>query len=114
MSTLFHSALHVVSLSADYEHTAEGAISLIQRWTAIFGPPTPDEVALSADRTAFFVYSFAIVEHSIRTNSNPTAANALSKSRQEILDWANQRPENIALVALSLASIPSTPAGPAP
>lgn len=112
MSALFHSALQVLSLAADYDGDAQGAISLIQKWTTIFGPPTPAEVEMAADRTAFFVYAVAIVEHSIRTQSNPTSARALNQSRQEILEWAQQRPENLALVALSLASVPAGPSGP--
>jgi hypothetical protein len=112
MSALFHAALEILSLAADYDGDAEGAISLIQKWSTIFGQPTPAEVEMAADRTAFFVYAVAIVEHSIRTQSNPTSARALNQSRQEILDWAQQRPENLALVALSLASVPGATGGP--
>ena len=106
MSALFHAALEMLSLSPAYDEDAEGAISLIQRWQTIFGTPVPLEVQLATDRTAFFVYALTVIEHSIRTQPNPKSVNALTQSRAEILDWAQQKPENIALVALSLASVP--------
>ena len=109
MAVLFHAALEVLSLASDYDGDAAGAISLIRNFNTIFGPPTAAELQIANDNTAFFVYAMAIIEHSIRTQSNPTSAAALNQSRQEILDWAQQRPENIALVALSLSSAPGNP-----